>query len=100
MELASQLQLSDDQNRRVRELFDTMTSEAVPIGETLIQQEAVLDRAFADQQISPVSLSQLTTAIGETQGRLRAVHLKYHLITTRLLTTQQKQRYVELRGYR
>jgi hypothetical protein len=38
--------------------------------------------------------------IGERQGALRAVHLKYHLATTELLSADQRRRYGELRGYR
>jgi hypothetical protein len=34
--------------------------------------------------------------IGERQGELRAVHLKYHLATAELLSDG----YAELRGYR
>jgi hypothetical protein len=42
----------------------------------------------------------LTAQIADTQGKLRAVHLKYHLTTADLLTGAQRQRYAELRGYR
>jgi hypothetical protein len=38
--------------------------------------------------------------IGERQGELRAVHMKYHLATAELLSDGQNQRYAELRGYR
>jgi hypothetical protein len=77
-----------------------MKAEAVPMGETLIANEAALDRAFADRSISAETLATLTAQIGETQGRLRTIHLKYHLITADLLTPQQRHRYAELRGYR
>ena len=43
----------------------------------------------------------MTADIGKAQGELRAVHLKYHLMTTAaLLTADQNKRYSELRGYR
>jgi Spy/CpxP family protein refolding chaperone len=45
-------------------------------------------------------LSDLTAKIGETQARLRATHLKYHLTTAELLSPEQRHRYAELRGYR
>ena len=48
----------------------------------------------------PDALNALTARIGETQGRLRAVHLKYHLITAELLSPHQRHRYAKLRGYR
>ena len=77
-----------------------MQAEAIPIGEKLISQEGALDREFAEKKIEPASLAALTAQIGETQGQLRAIHLKYHLVTTEVLTPHQNHRYAELRGYR
>lgn len=100
IELADQLQLAAGQRRQAQQLFETMKAEAVPVGETLIEQERALDRAFAEQTISPDTLTALTARIGETQGRLRAIHLKYHLTTAGLLSPHQRHRYAQLRGYR
>lgn len=100
IELADQLALSAEQRQRMQQLFDAMKAEAIPVGETLIEQERQLDREFAEQRISSASLNRLTSQIGETQGKLRAVHLKFHLTTAELLSTHQRHRYAELRGYR
>jgi Spy/CpxP family protein refolding chaperone len=100
LELAEQLQLTDAQRRTIHGLFEQMKVEAVSIGEKLIERERALDQAFAAREITPNSLADLTARIGETQGELRAVHLKYHLTTADLLTTHQRHRYAELRGYR
>jgi len=100
LELADQIELSDEQRQRVRQLYDAMKAEAVPVGETLIAHESALDRAFAEGSISTATLASLTAQIGETQGRLRAIHLKYHLTTANLLSAHQRHRYAELRGYR
>ncbi len=100
IELAEQLQLDAAQRRQVQQLFDNMKSEAMAVGERLITQEAVLDRAFSEQKISPAALVALTTQIAQTQGELRAVHLKYHLVVADLLTAHQRHRYAQLRGYR
>jgi hypothetical protein len=100
LELADELQLTLEQRRRVQDLFNEMKVEAIAVGEKLIAQETALDRAFADRNISPESLLSRTAQIGETQGQLRAVHLKYHLTTADLLTEHQRHRYAELRGYR
>ena len=42
---------------------------------------------------------RLRPAIGEIQGRLRAVHLAAHLETRAILSPEQVQRYNKLRGY-
>ena len=100
LELADQLQLSGNQRQQVQRLFDAMKDEATSVGASLIEQETALDHAFATNHISEAALSQLTLQIGETQGRLRAVHLKYHLTTRTLLSPAQRERYASLRGYR
>jgi hypothetical protein len=53
-----------------------------------------------NRTISPESLTTLTAEIGQAQARLRAIHLKYHLMTADLLSPFQRERYRELRGYR
>ena len=60
----------------------------------------MLDQQFAARAMTPEALAALTAQIGDAQGKLRAVHLKYHLNTADLLTAAQRQRYAELRGYR
>ena len=42
LELADQLQLSDAQRHRMRELTDQMKAEAVPVGEKLIERGALV----------------------------------------------------------
>jgi Spy/CpxP family protein refolding chaperone len=99
LELADRLQLSSDQAQRVRGLYEAMKSEAIAVGEKLIAAELELDRQFAERKITPAVLASLAAQIGERQGELQAVHLKYHLTTAELLTPDQKRRYGELRGY-
>ena len=100
LEFAEQLNLSSEQRRRVAEQHASMKAEAVSVGERLIAQETALDGHFKDRTITPENLATLTALIGETQGLLRAVHLKYHLAMAELLTAEQSRRYAELRGYR
>jgi hypothetical protein len=99
LELGEQLSLTDRQRMDMQRLFDQMTAEAVPIGEKLIAQEADLDRLFARRVVTPSALDSATAAIGVTQAELRKAHLKYHLMTSELLTPAQMQRYAQLRGY-
>ena len=100
IELADKLGLDAPTRRHLQRLFEDMKAEAIPAGELLITRETALDRAFADRTISAEALNTLTALIGESQGQLRAIHLKYHLITADLMTSQQRLHYAQLRGYR
>ena len=99
LELADKLELTPDQRKRIKAMFDAMKAEAVPVGERLIEQETKLDRLFADREITPSTLGAVTEEIGMTQGRLRQTHLKYHLAMMDVLSPAQLERYRELRGY-
>jgi hypothetical protein len=100
LELADEIALSADQRQQVQRLYEAMRVEAISVGEKLISAETTLDGAFKDRSITPERLAELSAAIGKTQGELRAVHLKYHLIISALLTSDQARQYSELRGYR
>jgi hypothetical protein len=99
LELTDQLGLSAEQKLRVGELFAAMKADAVPLGERLIAQEAALDALFARHTATRESVASATAEIGDTQAKLRAAHLKYHLSTLEVLQPAQVQRYAELRGY-
>ena len=99
LEYADQLGLSTQQRAEVQQLFDSMKSEAIPLGQRLIAAERELDRDFAERTITPERLKTATAAIAEIQGELRNTHLKYHLSTAALLGPEQIRRYAELRGY-
>jgi hypothetical protein len=99
LELGDALSLSASQRADVQRLYDAMKSEAVAVGEQLIAAEHALDQQFAARMINPEQLNKITQEIGQAQGELRSVHLKYHLTTTALLSPAQKQRYAQLRGY-
>jgi Spy/CpxP family protein refolding chaperone len=99
LDFAEQLKLTDEQRASVQILFDSMKSEAVPLGQKLLSAERELDRAFAERTITPDRLQAMTAAVAEAQGKLRNAHLKYHLATAALLNPDQIHRYSELRGY-
>jgi hypothetical protein len=99
IEHADALALTPGQSAQVQRLYNNMKQEAVPLGERLIVEEAELDRQFAAHTITAAVLIEATTAIGKTQGELRATHLRYHLLTVEILTPEQLRRYTELRGY-
>src|ERR1700730_15211361 len=71
IELARELLLTPDQLRRVIAIRDRMSAAAKPLGSEIINREQVLDRLFAQGQITPERLSAETAVIGKLQGRLR-----------------------------
>ena len=99
LELANQLQLSAEQKIDVGILFEAMKAESIQVGEHLLAEERKLDRHFSSQTITTDSLADQTRDIGGIQAELRNAHLKYHLLTKRILTAEQIKRYGELRGY-
>jgi Spy/CpxP family protein refolding chaperone len=99
LELATQLSLTDEQRNSIQRLFDSMRSEALPLGQKLVSAETDLNRTFVERTITPEKLEAMTAGIGELQGKLRNTHLKYHLATATLLSPDQLRRYNELRGY-
>ena len=99
IELADKLGLSPDQIAKLRELFESMKAETIPLGMQLIAEERTLDDAFAGRTITLAGLDSQTRQIGATQARLRAAHLKYHLSAVAVLTPEQIEKYKELRGY-
>jgi hypothetical protein len=99
LELADKIGLSDAQRSSAQGMFAAMKAETIAIGEKLISQEVALDKLFAVHAITPEKLSAATAAIGGTQARLRAAHLKYHLSTVAMLEPSQVQQYSALRGY-
>ena len=99
LELADRLGLSEAQRAAVQSLFAAMKAESIAIGERLIEREAALDGLFAGRTATPDNVAAAASAVAETQGELRATHLKYHLSTVALLQPDQIVRYGELRGY-
>lgn len=99
LDLADALQLTSDQRQKTSSLFNQMKAEAIPLGRTIIKQEAALDTLFRQGRAEKTSLFRLTAAIGTSEARLRATHLKYHLTMADLLTLDQRTAYSRLRGY-
>jgi Spy/CpxP family protein refolding chaperone len=100
LDLGGQLSLTDAQRVAAQASFDRMHAEAIALGQQILAAEEELNRRFVHRHIDETTLADLTRRIAELEGRLRFVHLRAHLETDALLTDAQRQRYVELRGYR
>ncbi|HZA57355.1 MAG TPA: hypothetical protein VE616_24140 [Candidatus Udaeobacter sp.] len=99
LDLADQLQLSEEQRRRSQMIFEDMKSKAVSLGRQLVEKERLLDSRFGDAKISDAELVQLVTEISVLHGKIRAAHLQAHLAQRAALTADQLMRYDTLRGY-
>jgi len=97
--LARELRLTDAQAGQVTAIHDRMSASARPLGAELIDREGLLDQLFAKAEITPERLTAEVAAIGEIQGRLRAVHLAAHLETRAIMKAEQIAEYDRLRGY-
>lgn len=99
LDLASELKLTADQLGQIRLLMEGMTAHAKPLGLEIIRRERELEQQFETGSITEAQLASETEAIGNLQGRLRAVHLAAHIEAKRLLTPEQIAGYNKLRGY-
>jgi Spy/CpxP family protein refolding chaperone len=99
LELASELDLNAEQRTRTRALFASMQTKAVALGRQLVDAERKLDRLFASTSITQGSLQESVARIGELQADVRAAHLEAHLEQAKILTPEQRARYLRLRGY-
>ena len=100
LELADDLEMTPTQVADTKILFKEMRTNAVDLGEELLEAEMGLDRAFERGTISPESLKTALFKIGEIRAQLRYVHLEAHLRQKHLLTAEQIAKYDEIRGYR
>lgn len=99
LELASPLALGSAQKARTQALFEEMQTEARRVGEEVIAAETTLETLFKQRTATAASLDQATASAAAAHGRLRATHLRYHLVMMEVLTPEQVATYNRLRGY-
>lgn len=99
LDLASELELTDEQYESIQALYDAMLPEAIELGEHILAKEAELELAFREGTITEAFLETHLTEVGNLRSQLRFVHLRTHLATIEILSAHQVMRYNELRGY-
>ncbi|MFB9069288.1 Spy/CpxP family protein refolding chaperone [Pseudofulvimonas gallinarii] len=99
LELAADLGLSDEQVEATRALRAEVVSNAKALGAELVAAETELDALFRSGEASTSRVDELVQSIGALEARLRAVHLNAHVAQRDVLTAEQVERYVQLRGY-
>lgn len=99
LELASELQLTPDQQAKTKQLFDAMQAKASALGRELVAAEQKLDRLFASRSADAERVDSSLKEIGVLQAKVRGAHLEAHLAQAKILTPEQTDRYITLRGY-
>lgn len=99
IETASKINLAGKQLADTKSLYREMKSEAIPLGEKIVEKERVLEAHFRKGSITETSLQNFVGEIARLRGALRIVHLKYHLKMKKLLSPHQVALYDQARGY-
>ncbi|RMG22137.1 MAG: periplasmic heavy metal sensor [Methanobacteriota archaeon] len=99
LDLAKELGLTEEQLEKTKALFASMKTQAIQLGQSLVEKEKELDRLFATGEINSEQLDHILMEIGKLQAKLRYVHMKAHLDQKQILTPHQVALYDKLRGY-
>lgn len=99
LELADKLALTPDQRTKVERIFKRMQARAKSIGPRYVAAELAIDEAFRSGKTGSGALETRLRDAERLRFELRRAHLQAHLETTPLLSTDQRRKYAELRGY-
>ena len=99
LELAEELELTNEQIQKTQQLFSAMQQEAIVKGKAFIAAEEKIEDAFQTGEIDDGRLNKLVLDSSEKKAELRLVHLKAHLAMMEILNDKQIQAYNRLRGY-
>lgn len=99
LELADRLGLDAAQRASLAMQIEAMRREAIPLGEAVITAERALDALFRAGMATVASVDAAAYDAAAARGRLRAAHLRVHLLTRETLTASQRPLYARLRGY-
>jgi Spy/CpxP family protein refolding chaperone len=99
LELADELRLTPEQRDRVKAAFDSMKAKARKLGEAYVAAERAVDQAFKSGPADATVVAARVAEANRLLGEVRLAHLAAHVEITPLLTTEQRARYAELRGY-
>ncbi len=99
LELATQLELNEQQMVDTGEIFKVMQHRAVELGRQLVEKEGDLDHLFASGTITSELLKNRLDEIATLRSEIRFVHLVAHLEQKAVLSADQAQLYDQLRGY-
>lgn len=99
LELADQLEMTETQKVLTRALFQEMQTGAKEMGKRWLESEEQLDLLFKERRATASSVQSQVEKAAIEQGKLRALHLQFHLKMLDVLTPSQVAEYNRLRGY-
>jgi len=99
LDLAKELELTNEQVQKSAEAYKLMQEQAVYYGEKLVTKERELDLEFANSTINENILESLLSDIAILESKIRYVHLHAHLVQKTLLNEHQITKYDQLRAY-
>ena len=99
LELQDELNLSTSQKAAIEVLSGAMQADAIAAGLKLIEAERALDDLFKNGDARSDTLSFAVQTAARARADLRFVHLSQHLKTVEILSSDQVEKYNQLRGY-
>ncbi len=99
LDLAEELNLSEEQIQKTTDFYKEMHKAASQLGKLYIQKEKELDSRFAIKSIDEAGLSILLLEMGGIRSKIRFAHLRAHLQMQGELSLEQIEKYDHLRGY-
>jgi Spy/CpxP family protein refolding chaperone len=99
LELAAELELTEQQRVRTEAVYKSMHERARKAGAELIEAERELDDLFASGTAEPNTLHVVLLRVAALQAQVREIHLAAHLEQKAILSPEQVSRYSDLRGY-
>lgn len=99
LELQEDLQLSQEQLQKTKEIFEAMHQEAVRLGKMYVEKEKELQHLFVNQKIEEDQLQSALTDLAVLLGKIRFTHIHAHLQMKQILSQSQIKNYMRLRGY-
>src|SRR5689334_22194907 len=97
LELKDRLQLTVDQETRMRALLEAMFAQSRPRDAKLAEAEARLRRLFAADSADDAGVRAAVADAEHARAELRLAHVLTHLRTRELLTEHQRRTYQQLR---
>lgn len=99
LELADKLGLTPEQRAKTQGLMDAHKAEARALGAKRVESERALEALFRSGKVEEAALAKSVRDAAALEGEYRLAHLETHRRMRALLSEQQVEAYVRLRGY-